>query len=298
MLKTPINRGSFQNGTSLFYQYLGEKMINQKFEIFKQDKLGQVRSYIDEDNNLWFIGIDIAKCLGYELERKALSDHVDKDDKFIVKYKEYKDSPEIRNSIWVPGTNDYSDKTIINEAGMYSLLFSSKRPEAKEFKAWICKEVIPSIRKHGGYILGQEELTKEQQADLCKKISALSLEVEKTIIKNKELHKKYTNTRRINGELRTENIERRHTNVLLKRKYKKINEEADYYFKRFIEKDTALDIALKKIDKIEHPDKYEKISHIANKHIEKYNAEITGLIHKIGSDGLLLTDEDIDYDNR
>lgn len=90
----------------------------------------------------WWIGSEVAKILGYSIPQKALLDHVDSDDKNTV---------PIRNGI--PGN---PNKIIINESGLYSLIIGSKLQDAKRFKRWITSEVLPSIRKHGGYIAGQE----------------------------------------------------------------------------------------------------------------------------------------------
>lgn len=89
-------------------------------------------------NNLepWFIAKDVAQILGYKNTRDALRVHVDTEDKGVV------------NHDTLGGKQKMS---IINEAGVYSLIFSSKLPQAKEFKRWITHEVLPSIRKNGEY---------------------------------------------------------------------------------------------------------------------------------------------------
>ena len=88
----------------------------------------------------WFVGKDVAMMLGYVFPRRALYNHVDEEDKTTV-------------LIQHPGSN-YKSKTIfINESGLYSLILSSKLPQAKEFKRWVTNEVLGQIRKMGGYIL-------------------------------------------------------------------------------------------------------------------------------------------------
>lgn len=84
----------------------------------------------------WFIAKDVAQILGYKNTRDALRVHVDAEDKGVV------------NHDTLGGKQKMS---IINESGVYSLIFSSKLPQAKEFKRWVTHEVLPSIRKNGGY---------------------------------------------------------------------------------------------------------------------------------------------------
>lgn len=105
-------------------------------KIFENPRFGKVR-VVPVDGEPWFVGKDVAEALGYSNPRKALSDHVDTDDKGVTKCDT------------LGGTQEM---TIINESGLYSLALSSKLPSAREFKRWITKEVIPSIRKHGAYM--------------------------------------------------------------------------------------------------------------------------------------------------
>lgn len=114
-----------------------------ELQIFKSPEFGQIRTIVKNDE-VWFVGRDVAEALGYELARKAILDHVEKEDKEILS----------KNQTFQNGTLEIPNRglTIINESGLYSLVLSSKLPKAKEFKRWITKEVIPSIRKYGGYI--------------------------------------------------------------------------------------------------------------------------------------------------
>ena len=92
---------------------------------------------IEKNGEVYFIGKDIANILGYSNSRKALLDHVDEEDKMVSRIVT---SGQNRNMI------------IINESGLYSLIFSSKLDKSKEFKRWVTKEVLPDIRKYGMYI--------------------------------------------------------------------------------------------------------------------------------------------------
>lgn len=99
----------------------------------------------------WFVGKDVAEILSYSNTRKALTDHVDTEDKM--------DGVTIRDSI---GRNQ--KPVLINESGLYSLVLSSKLPSAKKFKRWVTSEVLPALRKTGQYqvkeLSGQELMAK------------------------------------------------------------------------------------------------------------------------------------------
>lgn len=88
------------------------------------------------DGEPWFFAKEIASALGYSNPRKALADHVDDEDKGVTK----RDTPGGRQQV-----------TIINESGVYALIFGSKLESAKRFKHWVTNEVLPAIRKYGGY---------------------------------------------------------------------------------------------------------------------------------------------------
>lgn len=96
----------------------------------------QVRT-VTIDGEPYFVGKDIAEILGYSNSRDAMSKHVDIEDKGVAKC----DTP-----------GGKQDLQIINESGLYSLILSSKLPQAKEFKHWVTSEVLPTIRKHGAYM--------------------------------------------------------------------------------------------------------------------------------------------------
>ena len=104
---------------------------------FENQEFGKVR-VVEISGEPWMVGKDVAEALGYTKARNAIATHVDTDDK--------KDAP-VQGDLG--GTQSM---TVINEAGMYSLVFSSKLPGARKFKHWITSEVLPSIRKHGVYM--------------------------------------------------------------------------------------------------------------------------------------------------
>ena len=112
--------------------------------IFSNPMFGNV-SVKDEGGNIWFVGKEIATVLGYSNTRDALSRHVDTEDKVVVNH----DTP-----------SGVQKMTMINESGMYSLVIKSKLDKAKKFKRWVTSEVLPSIRKTGGYNGDQPEILK------------------------------------------------------------------------------------------------------------------------------------------
>lgn len=96
-----------------------------------------VRTMVDDDNVLWFVGKDVAEILGYQRPDNAIRNHVDDEDKAMHQISA---SGQMRNML------------AINESGMYSLILSSKLPSARKFKHWVTSEVLPNIRKHGAHM--------------------------------------------------------------------------------------------------------------------------------------------------
>lgn len=129
-----------------------------EIKIFENADLSvQVRTITDENGEPWFVGKDIAEILGYSNVNKAIQMHVDEEDKKILDFQGFS-----QNGISLWNGNDFSNKTVINESGMYSLIFCSKLESAKKFKRWVTSEVLPSIRKTGCY--GQAEVARITQA--------------------------------------------------------------------------------------------------------------------------------------
>lgn len=106
-------------------------------KIFEHPNFGKVRT-VEINGNPWLVGKDVAAALGYERPTKAIQDHVDEEDRDVI---------PIQDSI-----DRMQNTPIINESGLYSLVLSSKLPEAKKFKRWVTSEVLPSIRKHRAYM--------------------------------------------------------------------------------------------------------------------------------------------------
>ena len=109
--------------------------------IFENPEFGKVRS-VQLDGEAWLVGKDVAEALGYTNPRKALSDHVDEEDK------RQGDGVTIRDPMGREQT-----PTVINESGLYSLVLSSKLPGAKRFRRWVTSEVLPTLRRQGTYTM-------------------------------------------------------------------------------------------------------------------------------------------------
>ena len=113
---------------------------------FENMEFGKL-TVMEKDGEFFFIGNEVAILLGYSNYRKAVMVRVDEEDK-------------LRSQIGYAG--QHREVTLINESGLYSLILSSKLPQAKEFKKWVTTEVLPSIRKNGGYIKNQEKMSNEE----------------------------------------------------------------------------------------------------------------------------------------
>lgn len=135
-----------------------------QLKVFENSQFGSIRT-LNIQGDPWFVGKDPAEILGYNEPNKAIVRHVFKDDR--MKHP-IMDSLGREQETW-----------LINESGLYALIFGSKMEEAEQFKRWVTSEVLPSIRKTGGYIAGQEQMTDEQ-------IVAQALLVANNIINQKD----------------------------------------------------------------------------------------------------------------
>ena len=108
-------------------------------QIFNNPEFGEIRT-IQRDGESWFVGKDVATALGYKDTTNALKSKVDNEDK---------------GGWQITTPSGIQEMTIINESGLYCLIFSSKLEKAKEFKRWVTREVLPTIRKTGSYAMNQ-----------------------------------------------------------------------------------------------------------------------------------------------
>ena len=133
---------------------------------FSNNEFGNIRTSII-DNEIWFVGKDIATSLGFTNTRKAIIDHVDKDDKI--------DGVTVRDSI-----GREQNPVMINESGVYALVFGSKLESAKRFKHWVTSEVLPTLRKTGSYGMPQgKELLALAVIEAQKTIEEKDKEIER-----------------------------------------------------------------------------------------------------------------------
>ena len=138
-----------------------------ELQVFQNPVFGEIRT-IERGGEPWFVGKDVAAALGYSDTADALKKHVDEEDKELLKPGEM---PTLKMSNF--------GAYIINESGLYSLVLSSKLPTAKAFKRWITSEVIPSIRKTGGYQIPQgKELLALAVLEAQKTIEAQATQIE------------------------------------------------------------------------------------------------------------------------
>lgn len=129
-------------------------------------EMGQFRT-VRIDGELWFVGKDVAEALGYANTRDAISTHVEQEDKKVIQKSEIA-------TLEIPNRG----MTVINESGLYAIIFGSKLESAKRFKHWVTSEVLPSVRVNGAYIAGQENMTPEQ-------IMAAGLQAARKIVASK-----------------------------------------------------------------------------------------------------------------
>lgn len=117
---------------------------NGKIQIFSFAG-SQVRAVMIDDEP-FFVGKDVAKILGYKDLNRAVNQHVDREDRKSLSRKAWGDLVPL----WEKA-NDWANKVMVSEAGLYKLIFKSHAPNAEKFTDWIAEEVLPSIRKHGAY---------------------------------------------------------------------------------------------------------------------------------------------------
>ena len=146
----------------------------ENIQIFTSEIFGEIRT-CQVNNQIMFVGKDVALALGYSNTRDALRKHVESEDKGTV---------AIRDTAYETRV------TLINESGLYALILSSKLPQAKAFKRWVTSEVLPQIRQTGGYIptkdaqgrqLSNEEIINRADAIVCRTLCMLNEDAEDTL---------------------------------------------------------------------------------------------------------------------
>lgn len=137
-----------------------------ELKIFENPRFGSIRT-VEFNGEPWFVGKDVAKVLGYIDTSDALKKHIDEEDKLS---RCFADSGQSRKMY------------IINESGLYSLILSSKLPTAKAFKRWVTSEVLPAIRKTGGYIPITPQMSEQEIMAKAVQISMATIAQQKDAI--------------------------------------------------------------------------------------------------------------------
>ena len=166
-----------------------------ELQIFENAEFGQIRT-VTIDEEVWFVGKDVAEALGYSNSSKAVSVHVGEEDRIL----------KVLEADSQNGNVVKTQTALINESGLYALIFGSKLESAKRFKHWVTSEVLPSIRKHGVYAV-DELLANPEMA--IKALTALKDEREK----NKVLEA--DNQRMKPKEIFADAVSTSHTSILI-----------------------------------------------------------------------------------
>lgn len=140
-------------------------------KLFENEEFGLVRT-VTIDGEPWFVGRDIATSLGYAKPQNAIRDNVDEDD--------------ARMEGVIDSLGREQQTLVVNESGMYSLILRSQLASAKKFKHWVTSEVLPSIRKNGGYISGQETLSDDDLLEKALLVAQRRIDEKNAIIKEQQ----------------------------------------------------------------------------------------------------------------
>lgn len=144
---------------------------------FVSDEFNELNVLISDDDTLWFIGSEVAEALGYDRKHtsQAIARFVMPEDIRVLSFKTSAVCEAVRNTLWAG--MDFSNKTLISEYGMYSLVMKAQSPDARDFQYWVTHVVLPSIREHGGYIDGQEKLSRNEQKAVFEDIAKLNSKI-------------------------------------------------------------------------------------------------------------------------
>ena len=162
-----------------------QSSLYQSFKTFRSNEFGEIRT-LEINNEPWFVGKDVAEVLGYANQNRDILRHIDEEDRIMVDGTQYQNGIEF----------DYKQigqrgGWLINESGLYSLIIGSKLPSAKKFKRWVTSEVLPQIRRTGGYIpISQEDDEKTIMAKALM-ISQRTIEEKDALLAQKEKQVQY-----------------------------------------------------------------------------------------------------------
>lgn len=144
-------------------------MENNNVQVFNNDRFGEVRSVV-KDGEPWFVAVDVCKALEIKNNRDALG-RLDDDEKGVVSTDTLGGEQEVG---------------VVNESGLYTLVLGSRKPEAKAFKRWITHDVIPAIRKTGGYIQGEESMSDDDLIARALVMAQKKIELREQQLKEKD----------------------------------------------------------------------------------------------------------------
>ena len=130
------------------------KKMNE-LQIFKSEEFGEVRT-VTINNEPWFVGKDVTVALGYVDTKQAIRVNVADEDKKHLPKRAFGGCTSTTSEI------NNNGAIVINESGLYALIFGSRLESARRFKHWVTSEVLPAIRKHGGYMAGQENMSDDE----------------------------------------------------------------------------------------------------------------------------------------
>lgn len=154
-----------------------------QFQIFDKENLGSVRTTVDkETGTVWFAVTDVCKILEIRNTTQATS-RLDTDEKIRLTLCE--------NESLRKGRGGARFLLFVNESGLYSLIFTSYKQKAKDFRRWVTSEVLPSIRQNGAYVLGQETLDPKEKERLLNQIKSLRNELKDLKDEYDDLRKDY-----------------------------------------------------------------------------------------------------------
>lgn len=134
-------------------------IFSKSDQVFTNELFGKLTTYTDQNNNVWFIGKEVAKKLGYIDPDQSIRQHCKHALKQRIKANQY---DRVGNSMW-----------LINEADLYRLIIRSNLPAAEKFENWVVEEVLPTIRKTGGYGLDQQKFSRISDAEYNGKFGTL-----------------------------------------------------------------------------------------------------------------------------
>ena len=202
------------------------------FELFRNDQLGSVRAFY-KDKMTWFVLKDVCDILNITNHRNAMA-----------RLEDYEKDVHIVDTPGGP-----QQMSIVNEYGLYNLIFSSRKPEAKEFRRWVACEVLPSIRQHGGYVYGQEKLPEKERTVIEEELADMASMIKKLRARRHELI----------GENRQLKDDKRQ----LKKEQKALNEYADLFEDMFEKAQSEyakaaeeVEVLKNRIERMKHPEAF------------------------------------------